>query len=84
MEVMGQLVHNSSSPACLCDQLLLPNSTVTKKPFWVTRCLVETSVWLRGILTLMQFLKEIEVSVPSWFPCRGPEFSSSSKTESFF
>lgn len=31
-------------------------------------CLVETSVWLRGILTLMRFLKEIEASEPSWFP----------------
>lgn len=79
MEVVRPLVHNSSYPACLCEQLLPPNSTVTKKPFWVTRCLVETSVWLRGILTLMQFLKEIEVSVSSCFPCRGPEFSSSSK-----
>lgn len=55
-----------------------------QKPFWVTWCLAEASVWLRDILTLMKFFKRIEASVPSWFPCRSPGFSSSGKAYFFF
>lgn len=39
-----------------------------KKPFGVTWCLAEISVWLRGILTLMYFLKETEALYPAGSP----------------